>query len=153
MDKMHFTTLISMKLKLIRTEYDFSQEKLAQMIGISKKTLVQIEKGRVEASWTVVVAVCALFHDSEILTNELGDDPLELVRLLAQDEQPVGMSKTFGGKIWWTEISKSERYILQRNLVSNHFRILDESHYRVYSTFDEIDATKRFIELNAECSS
>lgn len=150
MDKLHFTTLISNKVKLIRTEYDYSQEKMAQMLGISKKTLVQIEKGRVEAGWTVVVALCALFHESEVLTNALGDDPLELARLLAQDEQQLAKNKTLGGKVWWEEVSKSERFLLQRNLISNHFRILDEEHYRVYSTFDEIDAKKRFIELNIE---
>lgn len=150
MDKEQLIRIISNKVKLIRVEYDFSQEKMAQMLGISKKTLVQIEKGRVEAGWTVVIALCALFHESEVLINELGDDPLELARLLAQDDHYIEKNKTLGGKVWWAEISRAERFVLQRNIISNHFRILDEDHYRVYSTFDEADAKKRFNELNAE---
>ncbi|WP_406565370.1 helix-turn-helix domain-containing protein [Bacillus solitudinis] len=36
--------LISDKLKLIRTEQGFTQDKMAEFLGISKKTLVQIER-------------------------------------------------------------------------------------------------------------
>lgn len=46
MDKDYITELISSKLRLIRTESRYTQEKMANVLGISKKTLVQIEKGR-----------------------------------------------------------------------------------------------------------
>jgi DNA-binding XRE family transcriptional regulator len=48
---------------------------MAEIQGISKKTLVQIEKGRQEAGWSQVVAVWALFQESQILQHVLGGDP------------------------------------------------------------------------------
>lgn len=53
--------IVSNKIRLIRSEYNFSQEKMAETLGISKKTLVQIEKGRNTASWTMVIAICGIF--------------------------------------------------------------------------------------------
>ena len=35
--------LISDKLKLIRTEKQFTQDQMSDLLGLSKKTLVQIE--------------------------------------------------------------------------------------------------------------
>ncbi|RCK09687.1 hypothetical protein DT075_36260 [Bacillus licheniformis] len=52
---------------------------MANVLGMSKKTLVQIEKGRSAAGWAHVVAVCALFRNSEVLQAVLGDEPLEVV--------------------------------------------------------------------------
>ena len=46
MDKQEFIELVNSKLKLIRVENDLSQEKMSEVIGLSKKTLVEIEKGR-----------------------------------------------------------------------------------------------------------
>lgn len=46
MDKEYITELISSKLRLIRAESGYTQEKMANVLGMSKKTLVQIEKGR-----------------------------------------------------------------------------------------------------------
>ena len=66
-------------MKLIRTESGYSQELMADILGISKKTLVQIEKGRITGGWTVVVAVCALFKESEIIQNTFAGDPLDIL--------------------------------------------------------------------------
>lgn len=46
MDKQEFIELVNSKLTLIRVENDLSQEKMSEVIGLSKKTLVEIEKGR-----------------------------------------------------------------------------------------------------------
>ena len=67
MDKEYVVQLISLRIRMIRLEKGYSQDKMASIMGISKKTLVQIEKERVLASWANVIAVCALFRDSEIL--------------------------------------------------------------------------------------
>ena len=57
---------------------------MAEVLGISK-TLVQIEKGRTNAGWTNTVAICALFRDSEVLQNTLGDDPLVVIETMAHN--------------------------------------------------------------------
>lgn len=83
MDKDYITELISSKLRLIRTESRYTQEKMANVLGISKKTLVQIELGQVDCRWAHVVAVCALFRNSEVLQSVLGDEPLEVIEPVA----------------------------------------------------------------------
>jgi Predicted transcriptional regulators len=44
MGKKQFVKLMDEKLKLIRTEYGLTQDKMALILGISKKTLIEIEK-------------------------------------------------------------------------------------------------------------
>lgn len=50
--------------KLIRTEFNYSQEHMAEILGISKKTLVEIEKDRRSLGWSGSVVLCSLFHDA-----------------------------------------------------------------------------------------
>ena len=50
---------------------------MAHELGISKKTLVGIEKGRSSLGWTGSAALCLLFGDSQTLKNEVADDPAE----------------------------------------------------------------------------
>ena len=59
MNREEIIMLVSDKLRLIRAEAGYTQDKMAEIIGVSKKTLVQIEKGRVLAGWSTVVTVCA----------------------------------------------------------------------------------------------
>ncbi|MEK4229985.1 helix-turn-helix transcriptional regulator [Solibacillus sp. FSL H8-0538] len=137
MDRDFAIDIVSEKLKLIRTENDYTQDKMAEVIGISKKTLVQIEKGRISAGWTTSVAVCALFRESSILQNAFGGDPLEVIELTAHDVISRPKEKTLGGYIWWRDVKIGNGYRLQQNILSQHFRILDEDNYRLYSSFEE----------------
>lgn len=136
MNQEELIDIVSQKIRLIRLEKELSQEEMAKILGISKKTLIQIEKGRVAAGWNVVVTCVALFEESEILQNGLGEDSLEVVRLVTFNniEQPV--MKTMGGKIWWKEVEKRGEFKLQQNVVSQHFRIIDDSNYRWFSSFE-----------------
>ncbi|WP_282020902.1 helix-turn-helix transcriptional regulator [Planomicrobium okeanokoites] len=140
MNQEELIDIVSQKIRLIRLEKELSQEEMAKILGISKKTLIQIEKGRVAAGWNVVVTCVALFEESEILQNGLGEDSLEVVRLVTFNniEQPV--MKTMGGKIWWKEVEKREEFKLQQNVVSQHFRIIDDSNYRWFSSFEMEEA-------------
>jgi DNA-binding XRE family transcriptional regulator len=45
MDKQEVINLLSSKMKLIRIEKGYTQDKMAEVLGISKKTLVQLKKG------------------------------------------------------------------------------------------------------------
>ena len=47
MTKKEFAAALDSALKAVRKEYGFTQEKMAAVLGISKKTLVEIEKGRI----------------------------------------------------------------------------------------------------------
>ncbi|WP_100404012.1 helix-turn-helix transcriptional regulator, partial [Bacillus sp. FJAT-42315] len=104
MDKQQVNELLSGKLKLIRTEKGYTQDKMSEVLGMSKKTLVQIEKGRTLAGWTTVVALCALFRESEILQGCLGDDPVEMVETIAHNSISTPKEKTMGGRVWWREV-------------------------------------------------
>lgn len=138
---------ISHRALLIRTEAGYSQETMARILGISKKTLVQIEKGRTPASWTVVVTIVALFSDSEIIQSLFGDAPMEVIRTIAHNGLDRPKGKTLGGKVWWKEIGNKENFRIQQNLISQHFRILDNEDYVWFSTFDETEVNVRFQEL------
>ena len=78
MERILFVSQIDQKLKLIRTEYGLTQEKMADILGISKKTLVEIEKGRRSLGWSGAVTLTALFADSEILQNAYGGELSDL---------------------------------------------------------------------------
>ncbi|MGE7998698.1 helix-turn-helix domain-containing protein [Lysinibacillus sp. NPDC093190] len=137
MNREQLITLISEKLKLIRTEKDLTQDQMSDLLGLSKKTLVQIEKGRIYTGWTTTVAVCALCRESSILQHALGGDPLEVADLIANNGTLQPKEKTMGGYIWWKNLSEYNGYRLQQNVISQHFRILDTENYRLLSTFDE----------------
>lgn len=51
MDRDTFVDCMNRQLKLVRTEYGFTQEAMARALGLSKKTLVEIEKGRSSLGW------------------------------------------------------------------------------------------------------
>jgi DNA-binding XRE family transcriptional regulator len=147
-EKEKFIELISEKIRLVRLEQGISQEKMAEILGISKKTLLQIEKRRIGANWTTVVAFCALFNRSELLESVLGDDPIVFAQLMAQDSDAAPKEKTLGGKVWWKPVKTRGDFRMQQNVISHHFRILDEENYRWYSSFDKDEALKRLEELH-----
>jgi DNA-binding XRE family transcriptional regulator len=138
---------VSEKLRLIRTEAGYTQDKMAEIIGVSKKTLVQIEKGRVLANWSTAVSICALFRETETVQFLFGNEPLEVLETVAREGIDIRKSKTFGGRIWWRVLSKKNGYILQQNILSKHFRILDEKNYRIFSSIDEKLSRQRFKEM------
>ena len=140
MDKIEIAQLLSKKIKLVRTEKGYSQDKMADVLGLSKKTLVQIEKERQVANWSTVVTLCALFRDSEILQTTLGNDPIEVLEVVVHETVTSPKDKTLGGKVWWKEIEHKNGYRLQQNLISQHYRILDGDDYRYFSSFSKDEA-------------
>lgn len=120
---------------------------MAEILGVSKKTLVQIEKGRISAGWAVAVACCAIFRNDETLQMALGGVPLELVDLFSAQNIFAQGTKTLGGKVWWRKVDSTGDYVLQQNIISRHYRILDSENIRWFSTFDEHEARVRLKEL------
>jgi len=142
--------ILSKKMKLIRTESNYSQDLMSEVLGISKKTLVQIEKGRILAGWTVIVALCALFRESEILQSTLGGDPLDLLQVLAHQSYDTPKAQTLGGKIWWSEEERLGSFILQKNVVSGHYRIIDGEKRRWFSSFEIEEAKAKLAKLDSK---
>lgn len=147
MDRQEFIQIVSDTMKLVRTEAGCTQDHMAELLGISKKTLIQIEKGRLQAGWTLAVAFCALFRDSAVLHSVLSNEPLEILSLLSFDHFDLPREKTMGGKVWWREIDRRGDFRLQQNLISQHFRILDSKDQRWCSSFDRDYISKRMQEL------
>ena len=83
MDRKQFIDEMDIHLKLVRTEYGYTQDAMAQVLGISKKTLVEIEKGRSSLGWVGAVAFSALFAESRILTSLLGGEASDMVKAIA----------------------------------------------------------------------
>ncbi|MBN8234731.1 transcriptional regulator [Halobacillus kuroshimensis] len=139
MDQMQIQELISQKMKLIRVEYGYTQNRMAEIIGLSKKTLVQIEKQRTTAGWTTVTAVCALFRESEIIRRVLGDAPLEILETAAHLHIYAGDKATSSLPVTWTVITEKGSLKLERNERSGHFRI-SRAGTRLFSTWNRVEA-------------
>lgn len=147
MERKEFIEIIDEKLKLVRTEYDYTQDKMAGIIGISKKTLVDIEKGRSSLGWIGAVALCTIFADSEIISMTFGGAPTDIILALAFDGDERERPKTMGGKVWWREIAADHGYKIQQNIISSHYRILDAEDNRLCASFDYEYIKKRYGEV------
>ena len=146
MNRVDFLKIASEKLKLIRIESDYTQDKMAEILGISKKTLVQIEKGRSKLGWSGAVTLCTIFKDSEVLEMTFGGNPQDIILSLAFPAYE-SRENTMGGKVWWTNIDCTDEFRIQRNIISEHYRILDRQDKRICSSFDYDYIKKRLQEL------
>ena len=136
MDRNEFVGKADDKLKLVRTEYGYNQEKMADVLGISKKTLVQIEKRRSSLGWTGAVALCTIFERSEVLEAAFGGETTDIIMALAFQDSEPSYPKTMGGKIWWKTLEETSNCKVQQNIVSQHYRILDQNDRRIFSSFE-----------------
>lgn len=135
MTREELTDIVNDRLKLIRTEYGLTQDKMAVILGISKKTLVESEKGRRKLGWTETVALVSIFCKSSVLSDALGEDYSEMVSALALSDVEVKYPSTMGGKIWWKVIKEERGYKIQQNIVSSHYRLLDDHDRRLFFSF------------------
>ncbi|SMB79475.1 DNA-binding transcriptional regulator, XRE-family HTH domain [Desulfonispora thiosulfatigenes DSM 11270] len=147
MDRNAFIKIIDTNLKLIRNESNFTQDKMAETIGISKKTLVQIEKERASLGWMGAVAVASIFKNSKIMQMNFGGDVEDIILSLAFKKYELDYENTLGGKVWWRDVEKCNNYKIQQNIISNHYRILNEQNKRISSSFDLDYMKKRLAEL------
>lgn len=148
MTREDFIKIVDSKVKLIRNEKNYTQDKMADLLGISKKTLVQIEKGRGSLGWNTSVATCTIFKDSEILQMAFGGETQDIILSLAFDGYERIYTQTMGGKIWWNDIEFKGIYKIQQNIISKHYRILDDKGGRICSSFKLDYMEKRLNELN-----
>lgn len=136
MTREEFIQVMDRQVKLVRTEFSLTQDAMARVLGMSKKTLVEIEKGRSSLGWMGAVALVSLFPSSQILDRLLGGEAGDMVRALAFADTRPTYPHTMGGRIWWRTVETVGPYRIQQNLISQHYRALDPSDGRVCSSFD-----------------
>ena len=140
-------------LKLVRTEYELTQDSMASCLGISKKTLVGIEKGRGSLGWTGAAALCSLFSQSSVLQNTFGGDMQDILKALAFEKVSPKYPKTMGGRVWWEETEQGDGWHIQRNFISRHYRLLTDDDRHICSSFELENvrlAAKEFERENAK---
>lgn len=152
MEKNEFVRMCDRRLKDIRTEYGFSQEKMAQILGYSKKTIVEIEKARSSLGWTGSVALCTMFPNSTMIADAFGGKPTDMIMAIAFDGNEPEYPVTMGGKVWWKDIIREKDYCIQQNILSHHYRILDHKNRRICSSFDWSSIQQRYQSLQDEQS-
>ncbi len=145
MNREAFIKIMNGKIKLIRTEYGLTQDKMALILGISKKTLIEIEKNRKSLGWTASVALASIFSDSSILQDAMGGELSDIIIAVAFKDVDVNYPQTMGGKSWWKGILDKDGYRSQQNLLSRHYRLLDQKNRRIYASFS-LDETKAIME-------
>ena len=147
MNRNEFIMKMSELLKLMRVEAGFSQDQMALILGISKKSLVETEKGRRKLSWTEAVALSSIFSHSAILRNAFGGDVYDMIEAIAFSDLKVNYPLTMGGRIWWTDLKEKKGYRIQQNILSRHYRILNPEDERMISSFDEKEIREYFDQL------
>lgn len=146
MDREEFTEIMDRRVKPVRAEFSLNQDEMAKMLGISKKTLIEIEKGRKSLSWSGAVALSSVFSDSQILKETLGGDVHGFMMAVAFSDMNVSYPETMGGKIWWNNVIEEDGYRIQQNSVSTHYRILDSENRRLFSSFSLDETIERMHE-------
>ncbi len=147
MNRKEFIKEMDIHLKLVRTEYGYTQEMMASILGMSKKTLVEIEKGRSTLGWMGAVAFSSLFSDSRILSSLLGGGAEEMVKALAFEGQKPYFFPTMGGHIWWRDVEVTAKWRIQQNMISQHYRALAQNDRRICFGFDLDTIRARCMEL------
>ena len=141
MERSEFIRQLDEQEKLVRAEFGYTQQQMALLLGFSKKTLVEIEKGRASLGWGGAVTLCTLFGESQVLQNAYGGEMSDMLRALAFAGMARPPRPTMGGRVWWRTVKEQNGYRVQQNILSQHYRILDAGDRRLFSSFsiDEID--------------
>lgn len=135
MDKQAFTETLQAKFKMVRTEAGYTQDSMSHTIGLSKKTLVQIEKERILPNWTTCISLCALFRNSEVLTNTFSGDSLELAQVISRGH---GVYPNYESEsVYWEDIDSKNGFKLQFNKVNKVYRVINDENLPVHASYIE----------------
>ena len=144
MNKKMFCDLVQSIIKEVRIEYNLTQEMMSNTIGISKKTLVQIEKMRNSLKWTEAVAFISIFKDSSLIIEKFGTDTSEIIQAIALQKAPIRHFITLGGELWWNDKLTENGFVIQQHKLSKHYRILDQDNFRIYFSYSYNDTLNTF---------
>lgn len=65
---------ISKGLNNIRKEAKLTQDEMANILGISKNTIINAEKNEKQLSWAVVIAILVLFNQTTYVKSIIGEE-------------------------------------------------------------------------------
>ena len=65
--------LIGQRIRNYRTQQKLSQEKLAELIGVTRQTVLAVENGKRDMTWTMFLAFSFLFLGNEKTHQEFLD--------------------------------------------------------------------------------
>lgn len=148
MDKKAFTKVIQEKFKIVRTEAGYTQDSMSQTVGLSKKTLVQIEKERIVPNWTTCVSICALFRDSDILTSTFGGDPLELAQVLSRGNAHYPQYNK--EMLYWEKLEEKDGWRLEKNKMNDLYRVVNADNLAEHASYLERQAVTFFKQKTSE---
>jgi len=141
---MEFCRNVQDILENLRKDVGMTLEEMALTIGLSKKTLIQIEKNRNLLKWPEAVTFVSIFHEEDLVKSVFGDEVLDIIQTIAIQKPPRRQLKTLGGESWWKNVLSKEGFRLQQHKISRHFRILDQENYRIYFTYSKTEAINEF---------
>ena len=121
MDKKSFVQVLQKKMKMVRTEAGYTQDTMSETVGLSKKTLVQIEKERILPNWTTCLAICALFRDSQVLINSFGGDPLEIAQQLSRGIRAYPDDES--ESLYWETLDTKDSLLIEYNKKNELYRV------------------------------
>ena len=142
-DRENFITTCDSKLRLVRTEANLTQEQMAHAIGISKKTLVDIEKGRRSLGWSGSVALCVVFPGSDVISSAFGSSPVDMIPGLALTGTPTPTAAPTANP-WWEIIADNGEFRIEQNVVSQHYRLMARDNTKLAASFDIDDLIPLF---------
>ena len=142
MDREQFIKACDESLKAVRNEFSFNQEKMSYTLGISKKTLVEIEKGRSSLGWSGSVTLCSLFGESAALSELFGGDIIAVIRTIAFEGGEPNYRHAHSARVWWHKVFEKDGFRIEQNRVSQHYRLLSPDNSVLASSFDISDLTK-----------
>ncbi|MDQ0350886.1 DNA-binding XRE family transcriptional regulator [Alkalibacillus filiformis] len=138
--------LVSTRVRVVRAEQGITQNEMCHTLGISKKTLVEIEKGRKLANWPTIVAFVSLFKDSPAIQYTLGDrNPVECLQTYSRKTVIQKQISYDTLDEHWKPIIEHEGYSLQKHSIHNHYRIVDRS-FNVYMRSTDYKETYELFE-------
>ncbi|MBQ6823385.1 MAG: transcriptional regulator [Clostridia bacterium] len=121
MTREQFIALCDRKEKLVRGELGYSQEKMSALLGLSKKTLVEIEKWRSSLGWQGAVTLCTLFQNTREITLTFGTDVPALLRALTEDVAYLPPMESPYAR--WVQILDLNGKIIEQNSASQLYRL------------------------------
>ena len=107
---------------------------MAAALGLSKKTLLEIEKGRSSLGWMGCLAFCAVFRSSGILTAAVGGDPYAVSAALALEGKENAAPSQRG--LFWSVVFEEDGWCVSQNVISQHYRLFSPSGELIASSFD-----------------
>ena len=120
MTRESFIALCDRKEKLVRNELGSSQEKMSSLLGVSKKTLVEIEKWRSSLGWQGAVTLCILFQNTREITLTFGSDIPALLQSMT--DTAAFLPKIESPYAAWIPILELDQVHIEQNTASQLYR-------------------------------